>query len=201
MTNKDRSPAPTQATKRTRFEDDAIKPSKRTAPTQAAASMVEAAVGTCPHAIQIILKAASKNYNSLKATIRNTQHIIERFDDDTEIPGSAKLNFKLTAPPEVIKLDEDLLLAAAMDQATKDFQSKAKASIVASPTCDLNMIKDTLNCPLSPPSNICVNWLSLRRNRTRKIRPSCNSHGGSPTRWMRYSSSIHAPGKLKFKTN
>ena len=94
MTNEDRSPAPTQATKRTRFEDDANNAVKRPAPTKAAASMVEAAVATYPHAIQIIAKAASKDYNSLKAAIRNTQHIIERFDDDEEIPGSAKLNFK-----------------------------------------------------------------------------------------------------------
>ena len=87
MTNKEKSPPPTNDTKQTQYND------AKTAPTQAAALMVEATMATYPHAVQIIAKAASKEYNAIKATIWNTQNIIDRFDNDKEIPGLAKLNF------------------------------------------------------------------------------------------------------------
>ena len=87
MTNKEKSPAPTNATKQTQYND------AKTAPTQAAALMVEAAMATYPHAIHIIAKVASKKHNAMKATIWNTQNIIDRFDNDKEIPRLAKLNF------------------------------------------------------------------------------------------------------------
>ena len=131
MTTEDMSPAQQSAIKQRRDDDDsAIQPSKKTAPTQAAAMMVDAAVATYPRAIQLIARSASKEYNILKANIRSQEKILLRFDDENEIPGSAKLNFKLTSHPEVMKTDEYNLLDTAMTKATKDFQSEAKKAIV-----------------------------------------------------------------------
>jgi hypothetical protein len=124
-----------QAPKRVRISEPEVEvvedPSKKleTAPSQAARSRVEAAVAPYPEAIQLIALSASKAYNRLKSKIRTQEKTIKRFDDDQEIPGSAKLNFKLTASPDIMEMDEFKQQAALMETAVADFQQTAKKAI------------------------------------------------------------------------
>jgi hypothetical protein len=92
--------------------------------------MVEAAVASYPEAIQTIALDASKTFNGMKATIRNQGHTIQRFDDEDEVPGSAKLKFKLHAAPEIMEMEEFKIQESAMVEAVKTFQVSAKKAIV-----------------------------------------------------------------------
>jgi hypothetical protein len=123
------------ALKRVRISDPEVEvvedPSKNpeTAPSQAARLRVEAAVALYPDAIKTIALSANKAFNRLKSKIRSQEKTLERFDDAKEIPGSAKLNFKLTASPAIMEMDEFKQQAALMEKAVTDFQQSAKKAI------------------------------------------------------------------------
>jgi hypothetical protein len=142
MTNETRTPAQ-PAVKRTRFSDEVANITTTTtiAPSKAAKTTVEAAVASYPEAIQTIALDASKTYNGLKATIRMQEHTILRFDDEDEVPGSAKLKFKLHAAPEIMEMDEFKIQESAMAEAVKTFQVAAKKAIVTIATLRLDYEK------------------------------------------------------------
>jgi hypothetical protein len=131
MTNETETPAQ-PAVKRTRFSNEVaiIAAPTSIAPSKAAKTMVEAAVASYPEAIQTIALDASKTFNGMKATIRTQGHTIQRFDDEDEVPGSAKLKFKLHAAPEIMEMEEFKIQESAMVEAVKTFQVSAKKAIV-----------------------------------------------------------------------
>jgi hypothetical protein len=148
MTNEDTTPAP-PAHKRVRISDNVesrvINDNNRTtetAPSQAARAIVENAVASYPEAIQIIALGSSKTFNGQKNKIRTQVQKIDRFDDETEIPKSARVNFKLTAPPDVMETDEFKRQAQLMEAAVETFHKQARASIVK--VADLRLNSDKL---------------------------------------------------------
>ena len=124
-----------QAPKRVCISDPEVQvvedPSKKseTAPSQAARLRVEAAVAPYHTAIQTIAITASKAFNRLKSKIRKQEQTLQRFDNENEIPGSAKLNFKLTASPAIMEMDKFKQQATLMDKAVAEFQIAAKKAI------------------------------------------------------------------------
>ena len=133
MTTETRTPAQ-QAAKRTRIsnEIEVIEPpATDLAPSKAARFKTKAAVASYPVAIQSIAIDGSKTYNSLKSSIRSQEKTISRFGNADEIPGSAKLKFKLHASPEIMETEEFKTQKATMDTAVKTFQSTAKEAIIA----------------------------------------------------------------------
>jgi hypothetical protein len=125
-------------------------PSKKseTAPSQAARLRVEAAVALYPQAIQTIALSASKVYNRQKSKIRSQDATIKRFDDENEIPGSAKLNFQLTAPPAIMEMDEFKTQATLMETAVAAFQKAAKSAIKSVAEIRLEYEKTTATATL-----------------------------------------------------
>ena len=124
------------ALKRTRFSSDvdvqvieSNSSIKETAPSQAARATVAAAVASYPEPIRNIAASASKAFNGHKSKIRNQEKTIQRFGNEDEIPGSAKLNFKLTAPPAIMESDDFKEQAVIMEAAVAEFQKIAKRAI------------------------------------------------------------------------
>jgi hypothetical protein len=148
MTNENTTPAQ-PPNKRVRISDQVevrvINDSNRTtetAPSQAARVTVETAVASYPEPIQLIALAASKTFNGQKNKIRTQVQKIDRFDDESEIPRSARINFKLTAPPDVMETDEFKRQATIMEEAVEAFHKLARESIVA--VADLRLNSDKL---------------------------------------------------------
>jgi hypothetical protein len=148
MTNVEMTPAQ-PSNKRVRISDqvevrvinDTISTTE-TAPSQAARATVETAVASYPEAIRIIALGSSKTFNGLKNKIRTQVQKIDRFDDEHEIPKSAKINFKLTAPPDVMETDEFKSQATLMEAAVETFHKAALQSIVK--IADLRLNSDKL---------------------------------------------------------
>ena len=148
MTNENTTPAQ-PPNKRVHISDTVevrvINDSNRTtetAPSQAAQVTVETAVASYPEPIQFIALAASKTFNGQKNKIRTQVQKIDRFDDETEIPRSARIKFKLTAPPDVMETDKFKSQATIMEAAVETFHKQARQSIVT--VADLRLNSDKL---------------------------------------------------------
>ena len=133
------------ALKRTRFSEDVevqvienISSIKETAPSKAAQATVASAVASYPETIRTIATSASKAYNGLKSKIQNQEKTLLRFSNDDEIPGSAKLKFKLTAPPDIMESDDFKSQALLMEKAVSEFQKTAKQAIKTVTELSLN---------------------------------------------------------------
>ena len=99
------------------------------APSKATRFKVELVVASYPDAIQSIVFNSLKTYLNLQQSVASQQNTIDRFADDANIPGGAKIEFKLHSTAEVMDTDEFKTQNSAMVEAVKTFQDAARKSI------------------------------------------------------------------------
>jgi hypothetical protein len=93
---------------------------------------VSAAVASCQEAIQGVILAITRDYLALKSIQRQKAATLDKLENDAEyIPKSAKVAFKLTAPPALMETQEFKELSTAMEEKTKAYTLDCKKAIAA----------------------------------------------------------------------
>jgi hypothetical protein len=103
----------------------------RKTPSEAALAEVKAAVALRPDSIQEVVLEVLKIHLKVKTKLQEMSNSKERMSDDAFIPRSARLNFALSASPEVMETEEFKTLDAAMKTDTEAFSKKCKERILA----------------------------------------------------------------------
>jgi hypothetical protein len=205
------APAQQQANKRARISDDVViipdtpaKPTTdTTTPSQVARAILKAAVAPYPDAIQDIALTSSKAYNSLQNKIRGEIKKLARFDNDDEIPGSAKVNFTLTAPPDIMDLDEFKSQKEKVADATKAFERIAKEAILQVAKLRLKHNQPAAATQLEKTTHdICT--LLLVENNPNELEPPVNkfawyTHGKLDAKAYEYAYTTRDRVRMEFK--
>jgi hypothetical protein len=98
-------------------------------PSEAALSMVKAAVALRPDATQEVVQDVLKEHIKLKTKLREMKNSRERMNNEAFMPRSARFSFELTSSPSIMETEEFRTLAAAMKADMEAFSKKCKERI------------------------------------------------------------------------
>ena len=132
MTNENGTPA--QQRKRVRFDEEVtitkVKTPTKDTPTNAATELTSRAVASYPDQIKVLVTSISRDYNALCLKQRQQVSSLAKLQEDSFIPRSARVSFKLTAPDRVMDTDDFKQHKTTVDAALKRFQTALKKAIV-----------------------------------------------------------------------
>jgi len=132
---------PTTKKRRVQFEkpesDDSVEclgsepTNRKPTPSTAARTVVVKAVESHPEPIRDLLKSMSQSFNALRSKLRQQDQTLVKLTEDSFVPRSARITFKMVASESVQEKQEYKTLAATMEAASDAWKTTAKETIHA----------------------------------------------------------------------
>jgi hypothetical protein len=215
MTNEDETPLQ-HPNKRVRINEqdnqvlndqDNVKPQENAqAPSAASRAALLEAVASHPTAIKDIAESLLKEYITLKNIQRQQANTLARFDDDTWIPRSAKVEFKLSSSTDIMETEDFKTLVTEATTQAKAYQVKAKSLIKSVLSLAIQATKSKFK-ELMENALFRFGTMILLEDKAYKAEPPtekfvwhCLSMGDFPARVFDYTSTRKAELRGAFKT-